>query len=456
MPWNVIWPKESVAYIRVTPKSEAELEDDETASAYTYIYEDRVVTIWESNVYDHNGQEEEDEIARSRIIWERLNPSADWFYCHTDGTRIGDGETIPHRAHVVIGLRDEVDPDWWIRAMQEMKNQDKETFTPPTHWLEDEDSEEVASDNDPEFAQPECLAPSRLDQHGATAQVDGDKVAHPDPDTVLIITQGKSASCTANESLRSELETLRESIPNTLRAIITFERQSVQIFFSPENAIADFQRKVKELWNIPKKNYYLLFNGTHESKIPKAWSKNTAIQVKIKGLLGGSPIRYRYATRFEGKRTKGSGPVIQTAKEIAEKLKIQPQGLRVNHGGHVFPLSATLREIFGDEDNGTFDFEKGRIHEITIEHPRGEWKGYGKGEQTFAELTSIKGWDLDDGDLLRDDGEYIMQMIRLRMRQIGNPPPATDGWRMKRKHFRKARVSPKTKRTRSLTRSVSR
>jgi hypothetical protein len=221
MPWDVKWPKESAAYIRVTPRPETELEDDETVSAYTYIYEDRVVHILESNVYDHDGQDEEDEIARSRIIWERLNPAADWFYCHTDGTRIGDGETIPHHAHIIIGLRDEVDPDWWNRAMQEMKNQDKETFTPPVHWLEDDDEdEEVATETNPEPAQPECLAPPRPDQHGATTQADGGKDAHPDSDANMIIAQGKSASCTADENLRSELETLRDATPNTLRAII--------------------------------------------------------------------------------------------------------------------------------------------------------------------------------------------------------------------------------------------
>jgi hypothetical protein len=115
-PWEKAWPKESIAYIRVQPKSWDELEDDEDASLYTYIYEDRVVHIWESNVYDHDGQEEEDEIARAKIIWERLKPAADWFFCHTDGSRIGDGEHIPHHAHIIIGLRDEVDPDWWHKA----------------------------------------------------------------------------------------------------------------------------------------------------------------------------------------------------------------------------------------------------------------------------------------------------------------------------------------------------
>jgi hypothetical protein len=199
--------------------------------------------------------------------------------------------------------------------------------------------------------------------------------------------------------------TLKDSEPSTRQAIITFERQSVQMFFSPEHALEDFRRKVKELWNIPRNHYYLKVNGIHEDAIPQIWKDNTTVRVEIKGLLGGAPIRYRYATRYEGKRTKGSGPVIQTAKEIAEKLKIPLQGLRVNHGGHVLPMSATLRDIFGDEDNGTFDFEKGRVHEITIEHPKGIWKGFGKGEQTFTELATLKCWELDDGELLRDDGE---------------------------------------------------
>jgi hypothetical protein len=133
MPWDVIWPKESVAYIRVTPRPDSELEDDESVSCYTYIYEDKVVHIWEASDYDYPEQEEEDEIARAKIFWERLNPAADWFYCHTDGTRIGDGEAIPHHAHIIIGLRDEVDPDWWNKAM-------KESVSPPSHWI-DEDSD---------------------------------------------------------------------------------------------------------------------------------------------------------------------------------------------------------------------------------------------------------------------------------------------------------------------------
>jgi hypothetical protein len=163
------------------------------------------------------------------------------------------------------------------------------------------------------------------------------------------------------------------------------------MLFSPENALDDFHRKVKELWNIPAKRFYLLINGVHEEIPITKWASCTSVRVCIKGLLGGAPIRYRYATRFEGKRTKGSGPVLQTAKEIAEKLKIPTEGLRVNKGNHVFPLSATLSEIFGGEDNGTFEFEKGRLHRIAIEHPRGIWKAYAKSEQSFNDLAATEG-----------------------------------------------------------------
>jgi hypothetical protein len=230
-PWEKDWPTESIAYIRVDPRPWEDLENDDSVSEYTYIYEDRIVHIWESNVYDHDGQDEEDEIARARIIWERLKPSADWFYCHTDGSRIGDGEAIPHHAHIIIGLRDEVDPNWWHKAMSE-------SISPPTHWTED-DSEFPNS----EVTQSACLAPARLDQPGATAQIDGDLEVHQSSEDL----RGKLPICTVSESLKSELVTLRDAIPNTLPAIISFERQSVHMFFSPDHALVDFRRKVKEL-----------------------------------------------------------------------------------------------------------------------------------------------------------------------------------------------------------------
>jgi hypothetical protein len=135
--------------------------------------------------------------------------SADGFFCHPSGKRIEAGVAIEHRSRITIGLRDEVDPDWWHRAMREMKKEEEIRFTPPSHWLEDE--EEDVSDTNPEFAQSGCLSPSRLDQHGEKAQIICDKDAPSNPDTVQGMVRGMSASCTADEELRSELEMLRRT-----------------------------------------------------------------------------------------------------------------------------------------------------------------------------------------------------------------------------------------------------
>jgi hypothetical protein len=53
------------------------LEADETCDAVTYVYGDREVTIWESNLYDLPEQDEEDDIAWNRIMWDRLKPTTD-------------------------------------------------------------------------------------------------------------------------------------------------------------------------------------------------------------------------------------------------------------------------------------------------------------------------------------------------------------------------------------------
>jgi hypothetical protein len=252
----------------------------------TYVYGDREVTIWESSILDYPDQQEEDDIARDRIIWERLNPSADWFSCHMDGTRIASGEAIEHRARVRISHRDEVDPDWWHRAMREMREREEVKFTPPAHWLEDNEEEEESS----ESAQSGCLSSSRLCQHEEKAQIVSGMET-----SVEVDSRGKSddsnivvKDSTVTEDLRSQLSILKESSPYTLQAIITFQRQSVQMFFSPENAIADFKSKVKELWNIPVKMYDLSINGMHEGTPIKTWPKFSGVQVNIKGLGAGS------------------------------------------------------------------------------------------------------------------------------------------------------------------------
>jgi hypothetical protein len=48
-------------------------------------------------------------------------------------------------------------------------------------------------------------------------------------------------------------------------------------------------QKVKEIWNIPRKIYWLLMNGKHESLVT-SWPQVSSIQIKIKGLAGYDPL----------------------------------------------------------------------------------------------------------------------------------------------------------------------
>jgi hypothetical protein len=362
---------ESTAYIRTTPRPDPELEDDESVSCYTYIYEDRVVHIWEASEYEYPEQEEEDEIARAKIIWERLKPASDWFYCHLDGTRIGEGEVIPHHAHIIIGLRDEVDPEWWHKATAI-------SAVPPAHWLDDEE------ESVPEVAHSADLAPARLVQPGATVQTCGDKDTRDNQNEAKDIERGKLSSCTAeltnptagnrsfehpvetggterpqelDDNLRSELSTLRNSIPNTLQAIITFERQSVQMFFSPENALEDFRRKVKELWNIPKKSYYLLINGKYEASTPKFWPALSSVKVSIRGLLGGDR-GYRHPEIMYitmGNEESMACNRFLSFQDALANWNIECEAPRVveTHTGYVFSIHEEIAEYFDQDDEIT-------------------------------------------------------------------------------------------------------
>jgi hypothetical protein len=249
------------------------------------------VKIWQPYVIDDDEQLEKDEIARNRIIWERLSPATDFFLCFMNGKRIEDDEPIEHGDRVLIGHRDEVEPDWWHPAMREMKERQDIKFIPPAHWLEDEEEDPAPKEEKaPESAQPAfCLPSSRLDQHEGKAQVDvgmetseEESNARGKSDDSNIVTK----DCTVVEDLHSQLSILRESIPDTRQAIITYQNHSVHMLFSPENAIADFKRKVKELWNIPTKMFYLLVNCVHES-LARTWSSACSVSVKIRGLGAG-------------------------------------------------------------------------------------------------------------------------------------------------------------------------
>jgi hypothetical protein len=243
------------AFIRVVPRAESTLDGDDNCYLVTYVHGEREITIWESYMFDSPDQWKEDMRIRNRAINEGLGFSGKFVYRHMDGSEFEADAELPHRSRVLIVPTpdpEHVQPECSGPARLDQPgataqvrdgkdaHQDGNTGTPihtPTP--------------DPEPVQPDCLAPVRLDQPGATAQVCDGKDAHRDADAKDL--RGKSVSCTAVERLHSEVETLKKSTPDTLRAIIMFEKQSVQMFFSPENALEDFRRKVKELWNIPRK-----------------------------------------------------------------------------------------------------------------------------------------------------------------------------------------------------------
>jgi hypothetical protein len=48
----------------------------------TYFCEDREVRVWSACEVCDDEEAEQDEIRLDQIIWERLTPAAEWFFCH--------------------------------------------------------------------------------------------------------------------------------------------------------------------------------------------------------------------------------------------------------------------------------------------------------------------------------------------------------------------------------------
>jgi hypothetical protein len=134
---------------------------------------------------------------------------------------------MEHRDRVLIRHRDESDPDWWHRAMREMKKNEEIQFPPLVHWREDQEGEE----EDPELTQADCLSSSRPDQHEEKAQLVDDKDRIMSTSSFVESmkesdTRGKQVGndqdCTVLEDLRSQTATMKDSFPLTLQAIIVF------------------------------------------------------------------------------------------------------------------------------------------------------------------------------------------------------------------------------------------
>jgi hypothetical protein len=70
-------------------------------------------------------------------------------------------------------------------------------------------------------------------------------------------------------------------------------------------------------------------------------------------------------------------------------------------------MRAELREILGEDDNATFDIEKGTCLVFRVEAPREVWSAYGSEQQTFPEALKPLGLDRDEGYILNEDSEKV-------------------------------------------------
>jgi hypothetical protein len=149
--------------------------------------------------------------------------------------------------------------------------------------------------------------------------------------------------CIVTEDLQTQLFIFKESSPTTLPAIITFQRQSVQMFFSPETAVAHFKRNVKELWDIPSKMYYLLINGVHQGFSVTAWPKCSGVQVVIRSSGAGKSGKLSLFLEGEEIRCRTN----QTFREAIEDRDIKIKGFCVStHDGIVADLDEMIGHHF--------------------------------------------------------------------------------------------------------------
>jgi hypothetical protein len=94
-------------------------------------------------------------------------------------------------------------------------------------------------------------------------------------------------------SLQEQVLILKSTMKDTLPATLSWNNHAVQIFFNPERAVEDFERKVKELWGIPRKYFCLTINGCSEEIRQSIWTVQSSVRVSIPGVGGGPPMLTR-------------------------------------------------------------------------------------------------------------------------------------------------------------------
>jgi hypothetical protein len=87
-------------------------------------------------------------------------------------------------------------------------------------------------------------------------------------------------------NLKEEITQLKQD-EGSLSALVSLGKDTRQIFFEAHNAVQRLVQKIKEIWNIPRKLYWLSVNGKHESQIT-SWPKTSNVEIKIRGLGAGN------------------------------------------------------------------------------------------------------------------------------------------------------------------------
>jgi hypothetical protein len=85
--------------------------------------------------------------------------------------------------------------------------------------------------------------------------------------------------------LKAEISSLKGDKSWGKSAIISFGKDSRQVFFDEANAIPMLTKRIKELWGIPRKIYWLSVNGKHESTV-STWPQTSSVVIQIRGLAG--------------------------------------------------------------------------------------------------------------------------------------------------------------------------
>jgi hypothetical protein len=176
---------------------------------------------------------DQDELRLNKAIWEHLHPDTDWCACFEDGRRREDARLLEYGECVLIRHRDDAEPGWDCNpyTLEDLRREREATL--PTGTPEDtlepfDDKHEAPKDT------PEAINDTHKSIDDTHDEIDDTPEAltdtHESIDDGRAGTDEKPSEESAT-SLRSQFDMLKSTEIDTFRAIISFDHQSVQMFF---------------------------------------------------------------------------------------------------------------------------------------------------------------------------------------------------------------------------------